>query len=128
MPLVEPKAVLVSLYSNCFSLPLRCRITQRKDFEEALGSSCLSNKWFSVYHRQATKSVPRLGMIVSKRIMPKAISRNYAKRLIREIFRTNIPDLPALDYVIKIRRGLTKDTSQEAKTALLSLLIAAKAP
>ncbi|HEY6019580.1 MAG TPA: ribonuclease P protein component [Candidatus Paceibacterota bacterium] len=118
--------MFASPYSKCFSLPLRCRITQRKDFEQALSSSYLSNRWFAVYLRQTANSGPRLGMIVSKRIMPKAISRNYAKRLIREIFRVNIPDLPALDYVIKIRRGLTKDTSQEARSALLSLLMAAK--
>lgn len=119
--------MLVSAYNKRFSLPLRCRITQRKDFEQALISPCLSNKWFAVYPRLSANSDPRLGMIVSKRIMPKAVSRNYAKRLIREIFRMSIPDLPALDYVIKIRRGLTKDTSREARTALLSLLMAAKA-
>lgn len=128
MLLVEPKAVLASQCNNCFSFPLRCRITQRKDFEQALSNPGISNKWFVVYPRRAETTEPRLGVIASKRIMPKAVSRNYAKRLIREIFRKNIPTLPALDFVIKIRRSISRDTANEAKSALLSLLLAAKAP
>jgi ribonuclease P protein component len=126
--LAEPKAVLASQCNNCYSFPLRCRITQRKDFEQALSNPGLSNKWFVVYPRQAETIVPRLGVIASKRIMPKAVSRNYAKRLIREIFRANLPTLPALDFVVRIRRAISRDTANEAKSALLSLLLAAKVP
>lgn len=58
--------------------------------------------------------------------MAKSVSRNYAKRLIREAFRLNSFQLPALDFVVRIRRSLTKETSAEAKTALLQLMLSAK--
>lgn len=125
--LAEPKAVLASQYSINQSLPSRCRIRQRKDFEQALKNSGLINKWFAVHLVNTANGYARLGMIVSKRTMPKAVARNFAKRLIRECFRQNLTVLPALDFVIRIRRNLTQNTSLEARTALIALLQAAKA-
>jgi ribonuclease P protein component len=125
--LAEPKAVLASQFSINQSLPSRCRIRQRKDFELALKNSGLINKWFAVHLVNTANGYARLGMVVSKRTMPKAVARNFAKRLIRECFRQNLTVLPALDFVIRIRRNLTQNTSLEARTALIALLLAAKA-
>lgn len=61
-------------------------------------------------------------MVVSKRTMSKSVARNYAKRLIREIFRLNSSTLPALDFVVRIRRNLTKESSSEARESLIKLL------
>jgi len=55
--------------------------------------------------------------------MPKSVSRNFAKRLIREIYRLNSSNLPAVDFVVKIRRNLTKDSCIEARIALTKLLL-----
>lgn len=65
-------------------------------------------------------------MVVSKRIMPKSVSRNYAKRLIRESFRQNSFRLPALDFIVRIRCNLSKDTAIEARSALLELMLSIK--
>lgn len=115
-----------SLYSLNNSFPSRCRIRQRKDFEQALRGKYLINKWFSVSLFKTENTNARLGMVVGKRTMPKAVSRNFAKRLIRECFRQNMSQLPAVDYVVRIKRSLTKDNSFEARSALLALLLAAK--
>jgi ribonuclease P protein component len=125
--LAELKAVLASQFSINQSLPSRCRIRQRKDFEQALRNNALTNKWFAVHLVDTANGYARLGMIVSKRTMPKAVARNFAKRLIRECFRQNLTVLPALDFVIRIRRNLTQNTSLEARIALIALLLAAKA-
>jgi len=61
-------------------------------------------------------------MVVSKRIMPKSVNRNFAKRLIRELFRLNSSKLPSLDFIVRIRRNLSRDVSIEAKVALLELM------
>ena len=125
--LAELKVVLDSQFSNICTFPIRRRIRQRRDFEQALNSKYLINKWFVVHLVCTTNGCARLGMVVSKRVMPKAISRNYAKRLIRECFRQYSTIIPALDFVIKIRRNLTHQTSTEARSALIALLLAAKA-
>ncbi len=48
----------------------------------------------------------RLGMIVPKKILPTAVARNRAKRLIRECFRLNQSDLAGLDVIARIKSNL----------------------
>ena len=102
------------------------RIRQSKVFEQAFRNKALINKWFSINLLESNNNFARLGMVVSKRTMPKSVYRNYAKRLIREIFRHNASTLPALDFVVRIRRNLTKKTAFEARDALLQLMLSAK--
>ena len=44
----------------------------------------------------------RLGLIVPKRTVRKAVERNRMKRVLREEFRQRRPTLPALDIVIQV--------------------------
>lgn len=45
---------------------------------------------------------PRLGMIIAKRILARAVDRNRVKRCIRESFRAARADLPACDFVVRL--------------------------
>jgi len=108
-----------------FDYPSSRRIRQSKDFELAFRHISLINKWFTIHLVKSNHEYARLGMVVTKRIMPKSVTRNYAKRLIREVFRHNSSDFPALDFVVRIRRKLNKDSSLEARAALLQLMLTA---
>ena len=48
----------------------------------------------------------RLGLVVSKKHISKAVQRNRVKRLIRESFRKNKSQIPNLDVVVLIRKGI----------------------
>ena len=48
----------------------------------------------------------RLGLVVSKKNISKAVERNRVKRVIRESFRKNKTLIPNLDVVILIRKGI----------------------
>ena len=48
----------------------------------------------------------RLGLVVSKKNISKAVERNRVKRLIRESFRKNKSQVPNLDVVVLIRKGI----------------------
>jgi ribonuclease P protein component len=108
------------------TLPPCRRIRQRTDFEQAFRAQSLSNKWFAVYVRKNESGYSRLGLIASKRIMPKAVSRNFAKRLIRDVFRCCFSAECALDVVVRAKRQLRPDTSTEGRSALVQLLQAAQ--
>jgi len=109
-----------------FAFSSNQRVRQSKEFEQAFRNKAYTNKWFSIHLLESKLEFARLGMVVSKRTMPKSVHRNFAKRLIREIFRYNSSQLPALDFVVRIRRKLTKDSSDDARAALLQLMLSTK--
>lgn len=111
-----------------FVFPASHRIRQSKEFEQAFRHRSLSNKWFALHLVKSNHEYARLGMVVSKRTMAKSVSRNFAKRLIREMFRLHWSNLPALDFVVRLRRNLSKETSAEARSALQQLMLSAKIP
>lgn len=45
---------------------------------------------------------PRLGLVVGKRILPRAVDRNRVKRCARESFRQRFAELPACDFVVRL--------------------------
>ena len=109
-----------------FAFPSGQRIRQSRVFLQAFRHKGLTNKWFTIHLVDSKQELARLGMVVSKRTIPKSVSRNFAKRLIRELFRLNSSKLPALDFIVRIRRNMTKDSATEAKVALLQLMLSAQ--
>ncbi|MFC3283872.1 ribonuclease P protein component [Litchfieldella rifensis] len=49
---------------------------------------------------------PRVGLVISKKNVRRAVDRNRLKRLIRESFRLQQHRLPAVDVVVLARRGV----------------------
>ena len=44
----------------------------------------------------------RLGMVIAKRLLPRAVDRNRVKRCVREAFRLHQSSLPACDFVVRL--------------------------
>ncbi len=61
-----------------------------------------------------------MGLIVSKKIERHAVKRNWIKRILRETFRKNRHNehgqLRKMDWVIRLRRPVTKDESIQLAT------------
>lgn len=87
-----------------------------------LSAKSSANKWFVVYVRGNEGGTSRLGVVASKRIMPTAVSRNFTKRLVREVFRLNLSADSAWDVVVRARKQLGPNTSAEGRLALKQLL------
>jgi ribonuclease P protein component len=49
--------------------------------------------------------IPRLGMIVPKKVIHNAVGRNRVKRLLREWFRLGQADLAGLDVIARLKTG-----------------------
>ena len=73
-----------------------------------------SDSCFTVLYAASAAGQPRLGLAIAKKSVPRAVDRNRIKRIIREHFRLNSRELPALDLVIMARR----DTATSPNTRL----------
>jgi ribonuclease P protein component len=56
---------------------------------------------------------PRLGLTVAKRYVKRANQRNRIKRVIRDSFRLNQHELPAIDIVVLVRNGVLEMENAE---------------
>ena len=109
------------------TLPPDRRIRQRTEFEQAFRADRLTNKWFMLYARKNESGFARLGLVVSKKTIPKAVARNFAKRLVREVFRCNFSAETALDIVVRAKRQINPENSAEGRQALMQLFLALRA-
>jgi ribonuclease P protein component len=57
---------------------------------------------FSLVIRANAFGIPRLGLIVPKRVFPRAVDRNRMKRLLRELFRAQQARLGSRDILIRV--------------------------
>lgn len=71
-----------------------------------------------VMARPNTEGHARLGMVVAKRLLPRAVDRNRVKRCVRETFRLRRLDLPACDFVVRLiaKPEAGKETRDLART------------
>ena len=61
---------------------------------------------FVLYVRPNSLGHARLGVVVAKRLAPRAVTRNLVKRITREIFRK--AELKAVDCIVRLSQPLAK--------------------
>ena len=110
----NPKEVL--------TFPRRYRLTRREGFSRILHKRGQINSWFAVHSEINSSGHTRLGISVSKRVLPAATQRNVAKRLIRECFRKFTRQQIACDIVIRLRKPLNKKDIPVARVTLSEML------
>jgi ribonuclease P protein component len=64
------------------------------------------SKHFEMRYRLNQGPSARLGLVMAKRFARHAVLRNLLKRLVRESFRSAQRELPAVDVVVRLTRGL----------------------
>jgi ribonuclease P protein component len=84
----------------------RChRLTRTDEFSSVFGfRRAIRGKWLTVHYqpRPDGDNGARLGLVVAKKYLKRAVDRNHFKRIIREQFRCLRGDLPALDLVVRL--------------------------
>lgn len=79
------------------------RIQQHTEFDAALKNRAKNEGWAAAHTVDNQRGYARLGMVVGKRVMVRAVDRNRAKRLIREVFRNEVKQLGSQDVVVRVR-------------------------
>lgn len=109
-------------FKENLSLPRRYRLSRREGFSRILHQRAQINTWFAVHSEMNLSGHARLGMSVSKRIIPASTQRNIAKRLIRECFRRYARHGVSRDVVIRLRRPLEIKDLSKARVMLGEML------
>lgn len=85
----------------CARFPRYLRLCRRRDYARVFEDPFRSiDSVAVVLGRPNGKDVPRLGLAIPKRGIPRAVARNRVKRLIRESFRTHQAQLQGVDVVV----------------------------
>lgn len=95
------------------------RLKSRPQFDHVFDRDCGSrDKFFAVFACPNNEQEPRLGLVVSRRVSPRAVDRNRIKRQIREDFRQSVAALENLDYVVVARGAALKQTGAALRASL----------
>lgn len=62
----------------------------------------------AIHYQPNTLNTARLGLVVGKKIAKSAVARNYMRRVLRECFRLQQHNLPAVDLVIRVQKKFDK--------------------
>lgn len=99
--------------ASLFGFPRERRLLTAEDYKTVFSNPVkLACPPFTLLATPNSLGSPRLGLIVAKKNVKSAVSRNRLKRLCRQSFRLHQQQLPAVDIVLLARRG-SSDMSNE---------------
>ena len=98
-----------------FSYPRRLRLLTGRDFQSVFDDVQLKvpDQPLLILSRPNNLGQARIGFVISKKNVRQAVKRNRVRRIIRESFRLNQHNLPAVDIVILARKGLGEMENQD---------------
>ncbi|HEX9194728.1 MAG TPA: ribonuclease P protein component [Azonexus sp.] len=83
----------------------RYRLTKTDEFSSVFGfRKAIRGKLLMLHYQPRPDGLndARLGVVVGKKLLKKAVDRNRIKRIVREQFRLERPSLPACDLIIRL--------------------------
>lgn len=79
------------------------RLVNKADFDRVFAENQRARTdYVMVMARPNQAGYPRLGMVIAKRVLARAVDRNRVKRCVRESFRQVMSELPACDFVVRL--------------------------
>jgi ribonuclease P protein component len=127
-----PRAVPDSPYKGVVGggdqgFPKRSRLKKTDEFSSVFNFRCsVRGIHLQVMAKPNQAGYPRLGVVVGKKVLRRATARNYAKRLVRELFRRHRYELEALDLVVRVHRAFLPENFDVVQQELKELLAKSK--
>ncbi|HXY76022.1 MAG TPA: ribonuclease P protein component [Steroidobacteraceae bacterium] len=105
-----------------FTLPGRCRLRHKRDFDAAYARGRrIGDGFFAVIATSNQSGAARLGLAVAVRAAGGAVGRNRIRRIIRESFRLHRTEIPALDLIVSARARAREASPSELRASLATL-------
>jgi len=92
------------------AFPKTARLLSPKDYKPVFDNSRykVSTKQFLLLATASQARRPRLGLVIAKKHVSKAVQRNRLKRVLRESFRLRQSEIPLIDIVVLARKDADK--------------------
>lgn len=107
---VAPRAVQDSPYKSPAQFSSAHRLLRKDGFDHVVQAEIISDRYFKVFFVRNGKPDAKLGMIVGKRTLHRAVDRNRVKRIIRETFRQHSIKVCNVDLVVMLRRPFDQES------------------
>ncbi len=103
-------------------LPKSQRLNLKYNFKWVVQGQKIESKNFKIYFRFGTNKNPLVGVAVTKKIFPKSVFRNKAKRVVYSAMGEIYPNLPnEINLVIMPKAKVLEMSQKEAKEELKSV-------
>ncbi len=90
------------------SLPPQYKLLSKEEFQFVFAkANKVKRKHFLALHRPNQRPYARLGMVIAKQRLKRAVDRNLLRRIIRESFRAQKESLKGLDIIVLLRSECT---------------------
>jgi len=106
-----------------FGFPRKSRLLNAADYKTVFDNNQykVSCRYFLMLAHQTFDSRRRLGLVVAKKNVAKAVPRNRIKRQIRESFRKASANRQAADVIVLVRKDVDRLTNLQVAEKLNSL-------
>jgi len=112
------------------SFPRSARVLKPAEFKRVFDNTELrsSSPHLLVLAASNEQDQARLGFVLAKKQIKRAVDRNRIKRLIRESFRHHQTKMTSLDFVVLARSGLAELDNQQIREMIDGLWFRLKRP
>jgi ribonuclease P protein component len=106
------------------AFPKTARLLNARDYKPVFDHSRykVSNKHFLFLAKASQARRPRIGLVIAKKHIPKAVQRNRLKRALREAFRLHQANIPLIDIVVLARKDADKLPPVELRSMINKLI------
>jgi ribonuclease P protein component len=107
-----------------YSFPSRARLIKTDEFSSVFNfRKRISGHYLAIHYQHNQLGRPRLGLIVGKKTARLSVSRNYMRRVLRELFRTQQDQLASLDLVVRAQQAFDRRHFSVVKQEFNQLLV-----
>ncbi|WP_306605303.1 ribonuclease P protein component [Azonexus sp.] len=88
-----------------FNFARRYRLTKTDEFSSVFGfRKAIRGTWLMLHYqpRPEVSTHARLGLVIGKKLLKRAVDRNRVKRIVREQFRIRRGTLPVCDLIVRL--------------------------
>ena len=97
-----------------FKFPSELRLLKTDDFSSVFNfRKRISGPTLVIHYRVNAHPFPRLGLVVSKKVAKLSVDRNYMRRVLRELFRTNKANIYNQDLIVRPQKAFNAKNYNE---------------